>query len=492
MSAIAKAVFSVIGALQLAAMALLVIVCVSAPVSSEMGLSHYEGTIYGVFGYCDGDRCSKAAASYEPYNVGRGSDGNWKMSNNARRILGKILIVAPVAAGLNLFSFLSSLVSFIVDLASGSTSGFLFVQNLVMTVIGFLASALVCIVVFLLFYPNIAWCSWLLIPAAACQLIAIPLVFVAHSSRGNSDDEEEGQDDLRGIVQHDTILDTEFESPSKQAAFYNDTNNTTDSLSEKPLILPSYGYGKLNKQEEVVRVESDNTTDHSTSGKDPYEVETDSRSHLAFSAIQNVNHTQPRPPVSLSMASSEYSSNYAQSDLHKEPRDVLEDIINDSLSKEDAAENHMRSASDNGSDFTSISQRAARQPMPPMPHVQGAPVPFAAQQQRMPPNGRSAGPDPTEMLLQNSPNFIQTNGRRMQPPVHHQPPQFAHNQYQPRAPNGYGGFQNNVNPVMGPPVGSGTYSSTNYKPAYKKRVSARNNMVPPASSIDGRNPYQFR
>ncbi|QLL33931.1 hypothetical protein HG536_0F02560 [Torulaspora globosa] len=470
-----RAVFTVICGFQFAAMAFLVIACITAPVFKQIGLSKYQGTTYGVFGYCQSDKgCSKAAATYDPFEVGSGSNGDWTLGTTPRKRLGKILIVTPVAAGLNFISLVSTLLAFAIGLLRDSTSGILFTLNLAMTALAFAASALVCVVTFLLFYPHVTWCSWLLIPAAVLPLIAIPLVFVAHSS-GRRAGHGESDDDLTGIVQHDAILDSEFDSPSRKNGSYRELNNTSDSLLEKPLILPSYD--NLHKQESVVRTDTD-TTAHSTVEKDPYEIQAETKSQTAFSAI-NGPSGQVRPPVSLSMASSEYSNNYPQSQLQKEPRDVLEDIIKDSLSKDELAESHVRSVSDNGSDFTSISQRAARQ-------QPAGPRPFPSQQQNMPPNVRSAGPDPTEMLLQNNPNFLHPNTRRMQPPVHNQQPNhFPQHPHRPRHPNSYGGFQNSVPTPVAPST------STHYKPAYK-RVGARNNMMPPASSMNGNNPYQFR
>ncbi|QLQ78418.1 hypothetical protein HG537_0A06650 [Torulaspora globosa] len=465
-----RSVFVVICGFQFIAMGFLIIASVTAPVFKEIALSKYEGTSYGVFGYCESDgSCTKASATYEPFKVG--ADGNWNLGKTARKNLGKVLIMTPIAAGLNIIAFLTTLVAFVVGLVRDSSNGVLFTLNLVMTAIGFATSGVACVVVFLLFYPHVTWCCWLLIPAAVLPLVAVPMVFVAHSSRKRAD-REVSDDELTGIVQHDAILDSEFDSPSRKDGTM---NNTSDSLLEKPLVLPSYDY--LHKQETVVRTDT-GTTAHSSVEKDPYDVQVETKSQTAFSAI-NGPTTQARPPVSLSMASSEYSNNYAQSQLQKEPRDVLEDIIKDSMSKDELTDSHMRSASDNGSDFTSISQRAARQ-------QPTGPRSFPLQQQSMPSNLRSAGPDPTDMLLQNNPNFLQPNGRRMQPPVYnYQPNHFPQQGRRPRNPNGYGGFQNNVASPAAPST------STHYKPAYK-RVGARNNMMPPASSMNGNNPYQFR
>lgn len=475
----ARAVFSVVCAFQFASVALLIIACVTAPTFRQIGLSKHAGTTYGVFGYCqDNDGCSKASAFYRPFEVGSSDEGDWTISHNGRGILGKILIVTPIAAGLTFLGFLSTVISFVGALVSGSTNAFLFTLNLTMTVIGFLASALVCVIVFLLFYPNVTWCSWILIPAAALLLITIPLVFVAHSSARSSDEEdEELDDDLTGIIQHDEADEFVFESP-KDAGFYKEVSNPSGSLSEKPLMNDPYTNYESKKEESVVKISS-GTTDQSTS-HDLNDFEQESNSHTAFSAINdnNNNPTLTRPGVSLSMASSEYSSNYAQNQFGKAPRGVLEDIIKDSISKDDLPESHIQTVSDNGSDFTSISQRATRQQAMPPLHQQHQ----HQHQQRAYPTVRSAGPDPTEMLLQNNPNFLHTNARRMQP----QQPYYPQ-QYPPRAPNHYGGNQPPVQPMS-----QGGFSSTHYKPAYKKKVGARNNMIPPASAITDGNPYQFR
>lgn len=497
----ARVVYSVVCGFQFVSMALLIIACVTAPTFKQIGLSKYSGTTYGVFGYCDDQGCSKVSAFYKPYEVGSDSDSDWKISARGRKVLGKILIVTPIAAGLSFLGFLSTVVSFVGALVSGSSNAVLFTLNLTMTVIAFLGSALVCVIVFLLFYPHVTWCSWILIPSAALLLITIPLVFVAHSSsRSGGEDDDERDDDLTGIIQHDDVEGFDFESP-KEAGFYKEVTNPSGSLVEKPLMADPYTNNDSRKQESVVKISSGTTDQSSATGHDLNDFGPETNSHTAFSAI-NDNNNGARPKVSLSMASSEYSSSYAQNQYSKEPRGVLEDIIKDSISKDETTEAQLRSVSDNASDFTSISQRAPRQQViPPANQFQQVVPPasqyqqpyqqpyqqqthqYQPQQQRAYPTTRSAGPDPTDMLLQNNPNFIQTNARRMQPQQQYYPQQYSQ-----RAPNSYDGFQGNVNPALN----QGGFSSTHYKPAYKKKVGARNNMIPPASAIRDGNPYQFR
>lgn len=516
-----RTLFSIICALQFAAVAFLIICCVTAPVFKQIGLSKYDDITYGVFGYCEtGKSCSTASASYNPNKLAS-DDDNWKMGDRTRSILGKILVITPVAAGLNFISFLSTIITFIISAVNGPTSAASFTINLVFSIIAFLSSALMCIVIFLLFYPNVTWCSWLLIPAAVLPLIIIPLIFVAHST---TSDDDETDDDLLGIVQHDDVAESQFASPDKNVDFYKEMSgdNTATSLTEKPLIVPNYGYGNYNKQDSVVKINT-STTDQSTMSKEKlndFEYdEAERNSHTAFSAINSDNNRsnshQNKAPYSaaLSLASSEYSDkNFSQAQTQNNSRGVLEDIIKDSIldDRQPNGVNHMKSVSDNGSDFTSISQRAAQQQPGPVQggQMMGNRVPgvmdYATpqqKQQRMPNYVRPAGPDPSDLVLQNNPNFINPGQKRMQPQsanFNHYPQQyFPQNQhpqqqqkyYQQRQPNAYGGFQNNYNPNAVP--NTAPVSSTHYKPAYKKRMGAKN-MMPPASALNRNNPYEFR
>lgn len=505
-----RAFFCTLIGLQFVAMALLIICSVTAPVFKQIGLSKYNDVTYGVFGYCNGDDCSKASAVYSPVDADSDdSDSDWKMSNKARKSLGKILIITPVAAGLNFLSMISIVVAFIICLASGVSSAVLFTINLVLAAISFLASALVCVVIFLLFYPHITWCTWLLIPAAVLPLVIIPFIFVAHSdAKRDSDDDLEG-DELRGIVEQDDVDESQFDSPRKDGNIYREMtgDNTMTSLTEKPLVLPNYGYGNFNKQDSVFKVNT-GTTDQSTMDKekiDQSDLEDEKNSHAAYSAINgdsnsNTNNGQQmnKPyATSLSLASSNYSDkhhhNPYQNQSRKDSRGILEDIIKDSFPAGDSTiegANHLRSVSDNGSDFTSISQRAPQQQYYPQPVAAPLVHPAPHQQQRLPLNYRSAGPDSSD-VLQNNPNFIAQAPRRMHPQQNHLPQQFPQaQQYHPQGQfNAYGNpYQNNYNRAAAP--SSGPATSAHYKPAYKKRMNARN--LPPASSLGGQNPYAFR
>lgn len=225
-------VSSAITVAQFVSMAFLIICCVTAPVFKQIGLSKADGIVFGTFGYCEQGSCSSASASYHPEQLA--TSESWKMGTTAREALGKILIIMPVAAGLDFFSMLGSFISLF---GAIGTSGAAFVINLLLSVIAFAGSALMCIVVFLLFYPNITWCGWLLIPAAAINLVCIPLIFLSYSlapSKDQDSDAESDYTDRQGL----TSLD---QPPSKdlyeEDVFY---NSSKKSALEKPAYPDFY------------------------------------------------------------------------------------------------------------------------------------------------------------------------------------------------------------------------------------------------------------
>ncbi|SCW02629.1 LAFE_0F10814g1_1 [Lachancea fermentati] len=223
---------SVITVLEFASMAFLIICCVTAPVFSQIGLSKYDSTVYGTFGYCKSGDCSAASANYGPESID--SDADWSMNSSARTSLGKILIVVPIAAGLTFFAMF---INFLAQFSSVGRHAAVFVINLLLTLLAFASSALVCIVVFLLFYPHVTWCSWLLVPAAALNLLCVPLTFVAHSQAAKGDDLEEDSDDEQKLNRLETLGS---QSNFRLNEYYNESKS---SALEKPVNLPDYYKG---------------------------------------------------------------------------------------------------------------------------------------------------------------------------------------------------------------------------------------------------------
>lgn len=212
------------------ALAFLILATITAPVVSSLSLAEADDLKYGVFGYCSttNSTCSDATFPYKVSSLTTSTD--WKMDDNARDTLAKILIVTPIAAGFTLLSLLFNL--FAHFRAFGSSLAF-YLIGFFFTLIAFFAAALTCIVVFLLFYPNVSWCAWILIPAAILNLFAVPLMFFALRTTPNSfnDDDEETEDkNLTDLSDGDNFKSNEiklsdFSGPN--ATFTNSNNNSS-------------------------------------------------------------------------------------------------------------------------------------------------------------------------------------------------------------------------------------------------------------------------
>ncbi|EDO14586.1 hypothetical protein Kpol_295p2 [Vanderwaltozyma polyspora DSM 70294] len=506
--------FSIISTMQFTSMAFLIICCVTAPVFKQIGLSKYNNITYGVFGYCDtsADTCSKASASYDPYTLQNDSDNtNWKLSSKARDSLGKILIVTPIAAGLNFFSFLFSLFMVIMSFMSSelASASVIFILHLFVAGIGFLAATLICIVVFLLFYPNVTWCSWILIPAAALPLVSIPLIFFAHSYSTspsyNDDSSIDGED--REIVR---ILD-EDDMMKKQ---YGDISKGIDEPIEiSPFSNPQNGshvdssstIATSNVDEKIYKNNSNANTDELGNGLE--------KSETAYSAIdsqrlpvkQNSIHSHEKKIPSLSSTS---SSSYSDKER------FLANLVKESDNREIFGSND--NASDSG--LTSVSQRGVN------PYFQQAAMHHQPQQQPQQPQQPQQNFNNNRNQMQ-YPNSQMRNVNQSQPRYNnHQPQNMSYNQYnngnapmynnqrnmQRAMPNNYHNqyqqmpqqnyypqqqfqprakpqYNNNYPPQQMMPNGR-QVTSNRYQPAYKK-MQGRNN-IPNASAMD--NAYNFR
>lgn len=155
----------------LIALVFLILANVTLPVTSVLKLGSTSLFTFGIFGYCDGSDCIKAS-----YPVSFGdieSSAGWLLSATTRNALSKTFIVAPIATGINFFAIVMTLISLFAD-----TTGIM-ICSLVFTVISFIATALIAVMVILVFHPNVAWTGWLLVGAAAATLVALPLLFLS-------------------------------------------------------------------------------------------------------------------------------------------------------------------------------------------------------------------------------------------------------------------------------------------------------------------------
>lgn len=185
--------------LEVVALAFLLIATITSPVVPSLSLAEDSKYKFGVFGYCkvgsSSSSCSKVSINYEPSSLDD-TESDWTMSSSARDKLAKIMIVAPVAAGLTFFSIISNLVGVFSRSRVGSSTFYWSVAAF-LAFLAFAASALICIVSFLLYYPHVKWPCWILIPAAFFNLLA--LVFIALAAKfvpaANEDDYGEPEDD---------------------------------------------------------------------------------------------------------------------------------------------------------------------------------------------------------------------------------------------------------------------------------------------------------
>ncbi|AAS52658.2 AEL027Wp [Eremothecium gossypii ATCC 10895] len=225
---------------QTAALAFLVVSCITAPVVSDLGLADADGVQYGVFGYCIQDRgCSPVSASYGPERVFSGTQ--WAMGQDMRRVLGRILVVAPVAAGLTLLAVVSNFVS---QFSGVHRHAGIFVSNLLWTILAFFSSALLCIVVWLLFWPHLTWCAYVLLAAAVIHLFCVPLTFLAHSQVCQDSDDEslhgalssqklmKREDDYANSFNMNELHKTAIDSDVKQPGYYKVAPVTTGDVTD--------------------------------------------------------------------------------------------------------------------------------------------------------------------------------------------------------------------------------------------------------------------
>lgn len=230
---LSKGIAAAVALLQLVALVFLILATISVPVAQTFYLGKAGDFTYGVFGYCDlGSGCLSATFPWVPSSVDD-SVNNWSMSTSARDSLAKILIIAPIAAGICLIAFALSI---------GAMFGLhtVAIIAIVATVLGFLTSTIVCIVTILLFNPNVGWTGWILVGSAAAMLISIPLLVLGikfgeyeginDSSSTLNDGFDNYADVGRGGNDLTTFEETKFGYlPPTTTAKYNDSESSNSS-----------------------------------------------------------------------------------------------------------------------------------------------------------------------------------------------------------------------------------------------------------------------
>lgn len=142
---------------------------------------------YGIFGYCKiGGSCSKAA--YPVVLSAVDTHVHWIFAKSTRDTLAKIFILAPIACGFNFFTLVA------VAITHCLLAPVIFVA-LVLNIISFIVTTIICVIVIVVFHPQVSWTGWILVGAAAANLISLVLLFVClklqYLDQGDEEDEED-------------------------------------------------------------------------------------------------------------------------------------------------------------------------------------------------------------------------------------------------------------------------------------------------------------
>lgn len=192
-------IFTAVSAVLLTvSMVFLILGMVALPVSTSLKLASTKDYTYGIFGYCRGSSCPSALYPVSFGDVDK--DAGWKFATSTRNTLAKTFIVAPIAAGL---SFLATIFT-VLSLFAGNSAIKIF--SLVFGVISFVATALVAVMVVLVFYPNTSWTGWLYVAAAGLSLLAVPCLLLSIRVFGGDEESEAESEKNFGTYAADTSL----------------------------------------------------------------------------------------------------------------------------------------------------------------------------------------------------------------------------------------------------------------------------------------------
>lgn len=159
-------------------MVFLILGMVSLPVTTSLKLAATGNYTYGIFGYCNGTSCSAALYPVSFGDIDKHS--GWFLAESTRNTLAKTFIAAPIAAGLSFLAVIFTLVSLCTE------NSVIKIFSLLFGVISFAGTALVAVMVVLVFYPNTAWTGWLYVAAAGVSLLAIPCLLLSVKIKGGN------------------------------------------------------------------------------------------------------------------------------------------------------------------------------------------------------------------------------------------------------------------------------------------------------------------
>ncbi|RKP29601.1 pali-domain-containing protein [Metschnikowia bicuspidata] len=236
------AIFSSI--LLFVALVLLILATVSVPVTSSFTLAVTESARYGLLGYCAGLSCT--GAQYPVLFADANDSATWLLGTFVRNTLAKVFVVCPVAAGFALITFVSSVVLVCFDTSVLKTVALIF------NVLAAVASALVCVMVVLVFTPHVAWLGWLTVAAAACAALSFPLLFFSVGVH------ERDEDDVYGVGKNGFYAEktTHESAPIFAASTTAARNYSTTGLDMGQASHDEHEYADTKQSGYTVRVES--------------------------------------------------------------------------------------------------------------------------------------------------------------------------------------------------------------------------------------------
>ncbi|KAG7872662.1 hypothetical protein KL938_005240 [Ogataea parapolymorpha] len=375
--------------LQLVSLAFLILALVSVPISAKLALSRTQHYAFGSFGYCDtsSNKCEYSFADGKYLDLGSG----WKMSNDSRKTLCKLILATPAAVGLTL---VSSILVFWGHFRWAGRSAVFWAFCTLLAVLSFAGATLVCVSVVLLFFPHITWMGWLLVPAAALNLLSLVLIIVALKvgPQSYADDDD---DDKLSMFGEKAVSDStaSFLRKPYTGGFTGPTGfPTRSSLDEEPEKLRDFTvaqhesgsqeFGSSVFNEKPAHTPVSETAINSSTPElklpdisNPY-LSSSENTHSRSGLSNRLN--VPEKDISSPVASSIYS------------RDERLKLSSDNLPDNHSGDsNEMNSSA--ASDFTSVSQREinpkyykgapqrAKLPGQYMPAPNGPPLPYSGQ-----------------------------------------------------------------------------------------------------------------
>ncbi|KAJ5111036.1 hypothetical protein N7532_001571 [Penicillium argentinense] len=147
--------------LLLVAFALLLLSCLSTPIVKGIPLATFNDVDYGVFGYCQADKCTNIHVGYTSNDINNTGD-DFNLPSSTRKSLSAILIVHPVAAFLTLVCLCLAAAA---HFHGPSHSPRFLLALLILLLPTLLATLLAFLVDILLFVPHLQWGGWIVLAA---------------------------------------------------------------------------------------------------------------------------------------------------------------------------------------------------------------------------------------------------------------------------------------------------------------------------------------